>query len=70
MMFTGSISWLRKYQVLTSMCIYIYVHMYSFSLFSYFYAYVSESNGNMYWLHCGLDFNYYSLYNRDVIMVI
>lgn len=57
MVFTGSISWLRKHQVLTSLCIYIYVYMYRFSLFSCFYAYVGESNGNLYGF-TGLDFNY------------
>lgn len=36
-------------------------YTYSFSLYTYLCAYISESNGDMYWSYCGLDFNYYSL---------
>lgn len=32
-------------------------YTYSISLYSYLCAHISESNGNMYWLYSGLDFN-------------
>ena len=35
-------------------------YTYIFSLYTSLCEYIRESNGNMYWLHCGLDFNYYS----------